>query len=677
MNDVLGFHVPMRTLYQQMLTQGDPPTWTPALFAGFDLHGEGQIGAYHPLHQIFYRLLPLDIALNLEILFTYVSVVAGTYWFLRRLGFEAHVATFGAMTFGLGGFMVTHYPHINMLACVAHLPWILGCFDVLVTVESGDGADGARGGRARRAMAFAAAALLVGSQVLLGFPQAVWWTLLTGSVFVVWRSWPDGWRRIVAPACAVAVGMLIGGIQLLPTLAAAAESVRVKESGSFLLGYSLHPWNILQIWAPYALKMGAFTRTEKLQFHEFALYPTSFVVLAPIWLWIRRAELERRRALIRAASVFAAVMFVLALGRYGGLARLVLYLPGVGRFRAPTRYILLLQLALATLATVAFEDLARLRGTGVRLSPRHIAAIASIGALNVTTLLLLNTRIIHTANDVVVADMRQAGSGTALMAAATILFLLAARGVRWALPVIIIFTAADLAGWGLTYLYRTPPVPLSAFRVPIPDNPGPEPLRLAGPNNWTDLPLMNGYYLVGGYVGLYPDVRLSWLEAPYRRLAGARRGFDENLDLIEYTDGVPRARMLTDVRVTSDVVADIDRIDLRRTALVDAPLAALSGAPGTARIFVDRPGHFSLRTEAAGRQLLSVSERFDAGWAAVIDGQAASPIRINGDFLGLVIESGTHVVELRYQPKALASGRLASLAGLLILAAATLVLLRR
>src|SRR5262249_5693945 len=59
MNDVIGFHVPVRTLYQQMLQHGDPPTWTSALFAGFDLHGEGQIGAYHPLHQLLYRALPL------------------------------------------------------------------------------------------------------------------------------------------------------------------------------------------------------------------------------------------------------------------------------------------------------------------------------------------------------------------------------------------------------------------------------------------------------------------------------------------------------------------------------------------------------------------------------------------------------------------------------------------
>jgi hypothetical protein len=667
MNDVLGFHVPVRTLYQQMLAHGDPPMWTSALFAGFDLHGEGQIGAYHPLHQILYRALPLDVALNLEILFTYVSVVAGMYWFLRRLGFEAHGATFGAMAFGLGGFMLTHYPHVNMLASVAHMPWVLGCFDVLVV-------DGLR---SRRAAAFACAALLVGSQVLLGFPQALWWTLLTGSVFVLWRSHPIGWRRLVAPACAVAIGVLIGGIQLLPTLAAAAQSVRVKESRSFLLGYSLHPWNIVQLWSPYALKMRAFTRLERLQFHEFALYPTAFGVLAPIWLSIRRAALERRRGLIAAASVFAAVMFVLALGRYGGLAGVILYLPAVGRLRAPARYILLMQLALATLAAIAVEDLASIRGTGVRLPAKAIAAMCSIAVLSVATLLLLNTHIIPTANDVVVAGMPQAGFGTAIVVTATILLLLAARGVRWALPVIVVFTAADLACWGLTYIYRTPPVPLSEFHMRMPDNPGPEPLRLAGPNNWADLPLMNGYYMVGGYVGLYPVVRLSWLEDPYRRLSGARRGFDKKLTLIEYADGVPRARMLTDVRVTSDVVADIERIDLQRTGLVDAPLPALGGPPGTARMLVDRPGHLSALTDAEGRQLLSVSERFDEGWTAAIDGHAASPVRLDGDFLAVVVDPGAHLVELRYQPKAFARGRLVSFAGLLALAAGMFVMLRR
>jgi hypothetical protein len=573
---------------------------------------------------------------------------------------------FGAMAFGLGGFMLTHFPHVNMLASVAHMPWVLGCFDVLV-IDTG---------RSRRAAAFAGVALLIASQVLLGFPQALWWTLLTGSAFVLWRSRPIEWPRLVAPASAVAIGVVIGGIQLLPTLAAAAQSVRVKETESFLLGYSLHPWNIVQLWSPYALKTRAFTRFERLQFHEFALYPTAFGVLAPIWIGIRRASLERRRGLIVAAAIFAAMMFVLALGRYGGLAGLILYLPVVGRLRAPARYILLFQLALAILAAIAVEDLAGVRGKGVRLAAKEIAAICSIAMLNLLTLLLLNTGVIPTPTDVVMADMLQAGFSAAVVITATILLLLAARGVRWALPLIVVFTAVDVACWGLTYIYRTPPVPLSGFHMRMADSPGPEPLRIAGPNNWADLPLMNGYYMVGGYVALYPDVRLSWLEDPYRRLAGARRGFDKKLNLIEYTDGVARARMLADARVTSDIVADIERIDLQRTALVDAALPALDGPPGTAQMVVDRPGHLAARTNANGRQLLSISERFDEGWTATIDGRDVTPVRINGDFLAVVVDAGAHLVELRYEPEAFARGRVLSLAGLFALVAGVFVLLR-
>jgi hypothetical protein len=124
------------------------------------------------------------------------------------------------------------------------------------------------------------------------------------------------------------------------------------------------------------------------------------------------------------------------------------------------------------------------------------------------------------------------------------------------------------------------------------------------------------------------------------------------------------------------VVDDIERIDLQHTALVDAALPALDGPPGTARMLVDRPGHLSALTDGPGRQLLSVSERFDAGWTATIDGKATTPARINGDFLGVVVESGTHVVELRYQPKALARGQLVSLAGLCVLLAGVIGILR-
>jgi len=68
--------------------------------------------------------------------------------------------------------------------------------------------------------------------------------------------------------------------------------------------------------------------------------------------------------------------------------------------------------------------------------------------------------------------------------------------------------------------------------------------------------------------------------------------------------------------------------------------------------------------EAASRQLLVVSESFDAGWRAAVDGQPVPVERVNGDFLGAVIPAGSHTMRLRFRPLHLAVGRYLSLSGL-------------
>ncbi len=129
-NDLSWFHLPMRYLYQQALESGDTVLWTPSIFAGFYLHGEGQIGLFHPFHQLLYRLLPLGTAFNLELIASYPMAFGGTFWFLRRLQFSHPAALFGAMLFAFSGFNLLHHHHMNMVAVVAHMPWLLAAADV-------------------------------------------------------------------------------------------------------------------------------------------------------------------------------------------------------------------------------------------------------------------------------------------------------------------------------------------------------------------------------------------------------------------------------------------------------------------------------------------------------------------------------------------------------------------
>ena len=79
--DLAWFHIPVRYLYGQALAAGDSILWKPAMFRGFYLHGEGQLGAMHPLHLVLYRALPLPPALSLEIIAVFAFALGGMYRF--------------------------------------------------------------------------------------------------------------------------------------------------------------------------------------------------------------------------------------------------------------------------------------------------------------------------------------------------------------------------------------------------------------------------------------------------------------------------------------------------------------------------------------------------------------------------------------------------------------------
>ena len=59
--------LPMRNFYARCLKQGDAFDWTPGIFGGYFVGGEGQQGFYHPLHWLLYRWLPVPVAFTLDV----------------------------------------------------------------------------------------------------------------------------------------------------------------------------------------------------------------------------------------------------------------------------------------------------------------------------------------------------------------------------------------------------------------------------------------------------------------------------------------------------------------------------------------------------------------------------------------------------------------------------------
>ena len=102
--------------------------------------------------------------------------------------------------------------------------------------------------------------------------------------------------------------------------------------------------------------------------------------------------------------------------------------------------------------------------------------------------------------------------------------------------------------------------------------------------------------------------------------------------------------------MTEDVRADIGKVDVATTALVEEPVVLDPGPPGEARLVVDRPGRIRIATDAPGARLVVLSERHHAGWHAAGGTTPCEVIPVYGDFMGCVVPAGRHEIELVFEP---------------------------
>src|SRR5262249_29659135 len=132
LEDLRWLHLPVRFLYREALIGGRSVLLTPELDNRFFLHGEGQAGMAHPFHLILYRYrrIPLWAAMNAEMLSSYVVAFGGMFGFLRRLSLRSEAALVGAMAFAFSGFNLMHLSHLNAIAVLAHVPWLLWSADL-------------------------------------------------------------------------------------------------------------------------------------------------------------------------------------------------------------------------------------------------------------------------------------------------------------------------------------------------------------------------------------------------------------------------------------------------------------------------------------------------------------------------------------------------------------------
>jgi hypothetical protein len=70
--------------------------------------------------------------------------------------------------------------------------------------------------------------------------------------------------------------------------------------------------------------------------------------------------------------------------------------------------------------------------------------------------------------------------------------------------------------------------------------------------------------------------------------------------------------------------------------------------PVDVKILSDKPGDFSIRTEASLPMMVVTHEIYHPQWKALVDRSPVKAARVNAVFLGVAVKPGAHIVEFRY-----------------------------
>jgi hypothetical protein len=679
-DDLRAYHIPMRTFYQTCLHEGHRFLWTPDIFNGFYIHGEGQARMLHPAIYLGYRLLPFHVAFNFEMLSSYVMLLAGGLWLLRRWQLPWPGALFGAMLLTFIGAHLNHYVHPIFVSALAHLPLQLALIDMAF-----------RDNRPRtRVLAVAALLLMTALQLLNGFPQGTWFSWLVEMAYaLVLFARTHALRVLLMLGAAKLLAMGCAAAQLLPTWDALQHSYRANLGLDFQLGISLHPLNLLQLFNPYLFHGRVFKPIVGDEPWDAPYMGSVALALAILTLaqWVCRAHRGWR---VGFAAGVMALGFTAALGGYGVLYPVLALIPVVNRFRAPARYIALASFGVALLAGIGFARLAQQRGPTPWRTLAWVALAPMVSIVGTLGLHVWKSRTATPMGGLLEAQLMGVVpllAGVGLVSFGAALVVLAGRGHRWALLAAALFTIGEIGVYSMRHK-PTSTMEAVAAEVTLPPAPPPAMLDPDIHPMFMNRFGMHGYRTVYGYVSLMPERALDYTHEAPLRLAGvtwrqarvsATPGVAEAAlrgeTWVPLADSMPRARLVSSARYSEDPAADLAGLDIATVALVDTPLELGGGPSGNARLIGDHPGEISVAVSTPSRQLLIITERYHPGWRAQAGETALPVIPVYGDFIGVPVEAGDHRVTVTFAPDSFIWGvrlSLASIALSLALLAAAL-----
>jgi hypothetical protein len=726
--DYLAGTVPIHELIAEQFRSGRLPTWIPHVFGGLPLFANPG-SAFYPVWLMAALLFPVARAFPIVFIVQFTLAGIGLYLLLGELGARRWVAFLAGLAFQFTGItMSTVYGGHDGRAIVATLaPLFL--FFLHRTVRTGRLAPAAG---AAATLGFSLLSFQIQSNYYLLLAGLLWGIFCLAALGIRGPALP---RRLALGFGAVVVAFALASVNFLPFLDYVDASPRGGEGRGweYATSWAMAPSELASLAVPeWQGASVADPNTGEALFppyrghNPFKLhteYVGAFVLLLlALGAWYCRRD--RYWWFFLGLGAFA---LSIAFGGHTPIYRLYYeLLPGTSRFRAPSIAFFLVPLALAAMAGLTLERLARLgsdpnarrragtRGIDASADPR-IARWIAVGGVAVGVLFLLLAGA--------GAGAERAGGfarfGLFLGLTAGLLTLWLTDRLRP--PVLVLglalVTVADLWVVGRRFFHTVPPprVWYQADDVVHAIRDRPEDGRVwvlpVGPQyRGTGNYLMShGIHMAGGehgnallpwleYVGagevVYADwhnflgenpnfrhaASIRWIVSMVRlegapQFAGARLIHGGPSALVyEDPDALPRAYLVGSARLADPggalaILGDPAFDPRQEVVLYDPPAVQPAGGEvtGEARITEYATGEVRVAVTADRPSLLVLTDNYYPGWQARLNGEPAPVLRANHAMRAVALPAGSHEIVFRFRPRDFYIGFGIYVAGLLIL----------
>jgi hypothetical protein len=693
--------------WAESIRHGSWPLWDPYMFGGRNYSGEMQTAAFYPMHLVFGLFGPdrngLFSAPLYHAYFVLVHALAAVcmYALIRELDLSGFAAVVGGLCFSVGGFM-GQVPWPHLLESAAWTPLVF-----LLTLRASKAAN------LLRAAAYAAlAGLVFGLSVLAGglhivFMQGI--LLVAAGVYLAFQHKAAGnawWKPVTLAAIAVSVAVLIGAVQLISSAEYSAHAMRFVGAAGPLPALQKIPYANFDYVPPRVIfsyllffnPQGTLGGVEVLD---------PYLGVFPLWLAIIGFWKCRRNLWVRFSGGLILVAFLYSLGRASWLHGILYALvPFLWMAREASRFLFLAHFGLVIVAAfgceVLFSESQKIGNWRVLNSILLAFTVACGLALLAPVVLGLPSYPRWTRESLLMVLLTYplfrwiAGGATGwvprLLTVALIVFNLSAFSF-------VALSRTEVARTGTDYLRRLRSFrgvveflrrQPGLFRVRVLTDPGLnmgdaygiQTLNGGGVtmgSNYFDLMnkssagprLLNNRYIV----------RPATITDPNPVYA------DATWKVYEDPQALPRVWVVHEAVVEASHEGLLRRLDApdfdpARSAMLNAALPETLEPAGSvvdqAQVESYAAEKIAVRVHAGSRGLLILSELYDPGWTARVNGAVQPIYEVDDGLRGIVVPAGDSRVTLEYAPAAVRAGGIVSIAAFAgVLAFAALALVRK